>query len=72
MNRGVLKGEWLQLRGRIRKQWGKLTKKDLDVIQGDREILIGKLTERYGRTREQIEKEVKAWFKAEKPKKVKA
>ena len=65
MNRDVLKGQWQQMKGKIRKQWGKLTDDDLDLIQGDREVLIGKLQERYGRTREQIEKEIKAWSKAE-------
>jgi uncharacterized protein YjbJ (UPF0337 family) len=51
-------GEWSQLKGRIRKRWGKLTIDDLDQIGGDREILVGKLQERYGRTRQQVER----WF----------
>jgi uncharacterized protein YjbJ (UPF0337 family) len=58
MNQDTLKGEWSQLRGRVRKRWGKLTDDDLDQIGGDREILVGKLQERYGRTREQVEH----WF----------
>jgi uncharacterized protein YjbJ (UPF0337 family) len=58
MNQDTLKREWSQLRGRVRKRWGKLTNDDLDQVQGDREILVGKLQERYGRTREQVER----WF----------
>jgi len=58
VNQDTLKGEWSQLRGRVRKRWGKLTDDDLDQIEGDREILVGKLQERYGRTREQVER----WF----------
>lgn len=58
MNQDTLKGEWGQLRGRVRKRWGKLTDDDLDQIAGDREILVGKLQERYGRAREQVER----WF----------
>jgi uncharacterized protein YjbJ (UPF0337 family) len=58
VNQETLKGEWSQLKGRIRKRWGKLTNDDLDQIGGDREILVGKLQERYGRTRQQVER----WF----------
>jgi uncharacterized protein YjbJ (UPF0337 family) len=62
MNRDTLKGQWMQLKGRIRQQWGKITDDELDQIQGDRETLIGKLQERYGRTREQAEQEVDGWL----------
>jgi uncharacterized protein YjbJ (UPF0337 family) len=58
MNQDTLKEEWSQLRDRVRKRWGKLTIDDLDQIQGDSEMLVGKLQERYGRTRPQVER----WF----------
>jgi uncharacterized protein YjbJ (UPF0337 family) len=58
VNQETLKGEWSQLKGRIRKRWGKLTTEDVDQIEGNREILVGKLQERYGRTRQQVER----WF----------
>jgi uncharacterized protein YjbJ (UPF0337 family) len=58
MSPDTLKEEWSQLRDRVRRRWGKLTNDDLDQIQGDGEILVGKLQERYGRTRAQVER----WF----------
>lgn len=58
----ILKGQWTQFKGKIRQQWGKLTDDELDQIQGDREILIGKLQQRYGRSREQVEQEVDRWL----------
>jgi uncharacterized protein YjbJ (UPF0337 family) len=58
----ILKGQWAQFKGKIRQQWGKLTDDELDQIQGDREILIGKLQQRYGRSREQVEQEVDRWL----------
>ena len=58
MNQETLRGEWGQLKAGIRKRWGKLTSEDLDQIAGDRDILVGKLQERYGRKREQVER----WF----------
>ena len=61
MNRDTLKGQWTQLKGQVRKQWGKLTDDDVDQVQGDAEILLGRLQERYGRTREEAEREFERW-----------
>jgi len=65
MNRETLRGNWNQLKGRVRRQWGKLTDDELDVIQGDQEILIGKIQERYGRSREEAEQEVRDWLEGD-------
>jgi uncharacterized protein YjbJ (UPF0337 family) len=59
MNEDQLKGEWTQLKGRIRERWGKLTDDDLDVIAGKRDQLVGILQKRYGAVKEDLEKEVK-------------
>src|SRR5204863_6034200 len=48
MNADTLKGQWHQVKGEIKTQWGKLTDNDLDQIAGQSEKLIGKLQERYG------------------------
>jgi uncharacterized protein YjbJ (UPF0337 family) len=61
MNQATLKGQWLQIKGQARKQWGKLTDDEIDQIQGDAEILLGKLQQRYGYTREQAEQELERW-----------
>jgi len=58
MNRDILKGKWLQVKGDIRTWWGKLTDDDVDQIQGDAEKFVGKLQQRYGYAREQAEKEM--------------
>jgi uncharacterized protein YjbJ (UPF0337 family) len=62
MNRDTLKGQWMQIKGRVREQWGKLTDDEIDQMQGNAEQLIGKVQERYGRTREQAEQEVNSWL----------
>jgi uncharacterized protein YjbJ (UPF0337 family) len=62
MNTDVLKGKWNQLKGNVRKQWGKLTDDDVDKVQGDAEILLGRIQERYGRTRDQAQREVDDWL----------
>ena len=62
MNRDTLKGQWMQLKGKVREQWGKLTDDDLDQAQGNAEMLIGKIQERYGRNREEAEREFDRWY----------
>ena len=62
MNKDTFRGQWTQLKGEVRKKWGKLTNDDLDVIEGDAQILIGKLVEKYGRSREEFEREVEDWL----------
>lgn len=59
MNEDILKGKWKQLKGNMRKMWGKLTDDDVDQINGSYETLVGKIQERYGHTREAAEKECK-------------
>jgi uncharacterized protein YjbJ (UPF0337 family) len=63
MNRDILKGQWTQLKGKIREQWGKLTDDEIEQMQGNSEQLIGKLQERYGRTREQAEQDLDRWLR---------
>jgi uncharacterized protein YjbJ (UPF0337 family) len=62
MNKDIVKGQWTQLKGRIRKQWGKLTDDDVDQVQGDAEVLSGKIQERYGRTKDEARKEVERFL----------
>jgi uncharacterized protein YjbJ (UPF0337 family) len=61
VNQDTLKGQWNQLKGQVRKQWGKLTNDEVDQIRGDAEILIGKLQEHYGYSREQAQREIARW-----------
>ncbi len=58
MNEDILKGRWKQVRGKSREWWGKLTSDDLDMIDGNRDQLIGKLQERYGYSKARAAQEV--------------
>ena len=58
MNWDQVEGKWKQMRGTLRKQWGKLTDDDLDVIAGHRDVLAGKIQERYGVAKDEAEKQV--------------
>lgn len=56
-----VEGNWKQLKGNIQEQWGKLTDDDLDVINGRREALAGKIQAAYGLTEDDAHKEVSDW-----------
>jgi uncharacterized protein YjbJ (UPF0337 family) len=62
VNWDQVEGRWHQLRGAAQEQWGKLTDDDLDVINGERAQLVGRLQARYGMSREQAERAVEEWL----------
>jgi len=65
MNEDIFEGQWNQLKGRVRQRWGKLTDDDVAQIKGSREILMGKIQEHYGRSRQEVEEDIRRWAEAE-------
>ena len=61
MNWDRIEGNWKQLKGKAKEQWGKLTDDQLDVIGGKRDQLVGKVQESYGIGRDEAEKQVNAF-----------
>jgi uncharacterized protein YjbJ (UPF0337 family) len=58
MNKDELMGKWRQMRGSVKKQWGKLTDDDLDKIGGNYDVLVGRIQELYGKSRDDVEREL--------------
>jgi uncharacterized protein YjbJ (UPF0337 family) len=54
-------GKWTEMRGQVRNQWGKLTDDDLEQIKGNRDILAGRLQQRYGLEKEEINRQIDDW-----------
>lgn len=63
MNWDIIQGKWEQAKGSVKKTWGELTDDDLTQINGERERLAGKLQEKYGWTKEEVEKRVDDFVK---------
>ncbi|OYX83985.1 MAG: hypothetical protein B7Y75_04895 [Azorhizobium sp. 35-67-5] len=61
MNWDRIEGNWKQLTGNVKAQWGKLTDDDLAEIKGNREVLEGKLQERYGIAKDEVKRQVDTW-----------
>lgn len=61
MNWDRIEGNWKQFTGNVKAQWGKLTDDDIQQINGNREVLEGKLQERYGIAKDEVKKQVDTW-----------
>ena len=61
-----VEGNWKQVKGMVKEKWGKLTDDDLDVINGRRDQLEGKIQERYGLAKDQIRKDIDSWYNSQK------
>ena len=61
MNWDQIEGKWEQMKGAARERWGELTDDEIQAAKGDREQLVGLIQERYGKAREEAEKEVADW-----------
>ena len=58
MNRDILQGNWKQLKGNIKEQWGKLTDDDLTMAEGNYDQLVGRIPERYGYSRDEAQRRI--------------
>jgi uncharacterized protein YjbJ (UPF0337 family) len=64
MNWDRVKGNWKQVKGKFREKWGKLTDDDLDVIEGQREQLAGRLQNTYGIAKDEADRQIAEFEKA--------
>jgi uncharacterized protein YjbJ (UPF0337 family) len=65
MNWDRIEGNWKQVKGKAREQWGKLTDSDWDQIAGQKDQLVGRIQERYGISKDEALKQADAWAKAQ-------
>jgi uncharacterized protein YjbJ (UPF0337 family) len=64
MNWDQVEGKWKQYKGQAKEKWGKLTDDDLDVIDGKRQQIVGKIQERYGISKEAAEQQADEFVKS--------
>ena len=63
MNWDRIEGNWTEFKDKVQQKWGKLTDDDVDVIEGKRKELAGRLQQRYGYAQDQAEREIDSWLK---------
>ena len=59
MNKDIFEGKWEEVKGKMKKTWGKLTDDDFKVIEGAQQEVYGKLQKHYGYSKEEAQKAVK-------------
>jgi uncharacterized protein YjbJ (UPF0337 family) len=66
MNEDIIKGKWNEVKGEVKKRWGKLTDNELMVISGKKEKLVGALQTKYGYSKDKAEEEYKSFIDGQK------
>lgn len=62
MYKQLLKGNWNQFKGQVKRHWGRLTDDDLTMVEGEFSRLVGVIQERYGLTRKQASQELEGFL----------
>ena len=53
-----LKGNWNEIKGKLKQKYGQLTDQDLMFAEGKEDELLGRLQKRLGRTKEELRAEM--------------
>ena len=67
MNDDVFKGKWMQLKGQIKEKWGQLTDDDFDAAAGQRDQIVGRIQERYGLAKDEVNRQLDALIATDEP-----
>lgn len=58
MNKLTIKGNWNEIKGKLKQQYGQLTDEDLVFAEGKEDELLGRLQKKTGRTKDDLIEEI--------------
>ncbi len=58
MNKLMIKGNWNELKGKIKQNYGQLTDEDLVYAEGKEDELLGRLQKKTGKTKDELIEEI--------------
>ena len=61
MNWDQIAGTWKELTGKARARWGEITDDEWMQAKGDRDQMVGLIQRRYGKAKEEAERELDEW-----------
>lgn len=53
-----IKGNWNELKGKVKQKWADLTDDDVLYVEGKEDELLGRIQKRIGKTKDEIKKEI--------------
>ncbi|MBO6535221.1 MAG: CsbD family protein [Balneolaceae bacterium] len=59
MNDLQLKGNWNELKGKLKQEYSELTDDDVTMVEGKEDELFGRLQKKLGKTKEELINEIK-------------
>ena len=59
-----IEGNWKRFKGQAKQQWAKLTDDDVNMVEGRREELEGRLQHHYGYAKDRGRSEIDGWLKS--------
>lgn len=62
MNNDRIEGNWTELKGKIKEQYGKLTDQEITEAEGNAEKLAGNLQAKYGYAKDEAQKKADKFF----------
>lgn len=60
MNKLEFKGNWNELKGKLKQKYGQLTDDDLAFAEGKEDELIGRIQRKLGKTKDEIQREIES------------
>lgn len=60
MNKKEINGKWTELKGKLKKEFAVLTDNDLMYEEGKRDVMLGRIQKKLGKTEEEFKKIMEA------------
>lgn len=61
MNKAIIRGNWEEIKGKLKKKYADLTDDDLLYIEGKEDETLGRIQKRLGKSREEVERMIKGY-----------
>ena len=58
MNKLQIKGNWNEIKGKLKQKYAQLTDDDLTFAEGKEEELLGRLQQRIGKSKDEVRREI--------------
>ena len=61
MTKLEIKGNWNEIKGKLKQKYAELTEDDLTFAEGKEDELLGRLQQRLGKTKEEVRREIEGF-----------